>query len=66
MQFFVILNSFLYKLNENCELNITLEDPMDFPFNEMAKDVVRNLMLCATTWSFGAVLNQHARQIYDE
>ena len=39
---------------------------MDYPFNEMAKDVVRNLMLCATTWSFGAVLNQHARQVYDE
>ena len=66
MQFFVMLNSFMYRLHENCEINVNLEDPMDYPFLEMAKDVVRNLMLCATTWSFGAVLNKQARQTYDE
>ena len=66
MQFFVMLNSFMYRLHENCEINVNLEDPMDYPFLEMAKDVVHNLMLCVTTWSFGAVLNKQARQTYDE
>ena len=61
MQFFVILNSFMFRLQENCEINVNLEDPMDYPFLEMAKDVMRNLMLCSTTWSFGAVLNQQSR-----
>ena len=66
MQFFVILNAFLYRLQDNCELNIGIEDPMDYPFDEMKRDVLWNLMLCATTWSFGAVLSRELKQVYDE
>ena len=66
MQFFVVLNAFLYRLHDNCELNVDIEDPMDYPFDEMKRDVLWDLMLCATTWSFGAVLNRELKQIYDE
>ena len=66
MQFFVVLNAFLYRLDDNCELNIGIEDPMDYPFSEMKRDVLQSLMLCAATWSFGAVLNRELKQIYEE
>ena len=56
----------MYRLGENCELNKYNDDPMDYPFREMMKDVLWNLMLVATTWSFGAVLNRELRRMFDE
>ena len=66
MQFFVVLNAFLWRLSENCELNKYNDDPMDFPFRETMKDVLWNVMLVATTWSFGAALNRELRRMFDE
>ena len=66
IQFFIVLNSFLYRLAENCELNKYNDDPMDYPFREMMKDILWNVMLVATTWSFGAVLNRELRRMFDE
>ena len=66
LQFFVILNSFMFRLAENCELNKYNDDPMDYPFREIMKDVLYNLMLVATTWSFGAVLHSELRRTFDE
>lgn len=34
LQFFVVLNAFLYRLEDNCKLNLRNEDPMDYPFDE--------------------------------
>ena len=66
IQFFIILNAFLYRLEDNCKLNLRNEDPMDYPFEEMQKDIIWNLMLAATTGSFGAVLNQELRGTFEE
>lgn len=66
LQFFVVLNALLYRLEENCKLNLRNEDPMDYPFEDMQKDILFNLMLSATTWSFGAVLNKELRRTYEE
>ena len=66
IQFFIILNSFMYRLAENCELNKYNDDPMDYPFREMMKDILWNVMLVATTWSFGAILNRELRRMFDE
>ena len=66
LQFFVILNAFLYKLEDNCILNLRNEDPMDYPFEEMQGDIIWNIMLVATTWSFGAVLNKELRRTFEE
>ena len=35
LQFFVILNAFIYRLEDNCRLNLRNDDPMDYPFEEM-------------------------------
>jgi len=66
MQFFVVFNAFFHRLAENCELNKYNDDPMDYPFREMMRDVLWNLMLVAMTWSFGAVLNRELRRMFDE
>lgn len=64
MQFFVVFNAFLWRLAENCDLNKYNDDPMDYPFKEMMKDILYNVMLAAMTWSFGAVLNRELRSIF--
>jgi len=66
LQFFNILNAFLYRLEDNCRLNLRNEDPMDYPFEEMMKDILWNCMLVATTWSFGAVLDKELRRTFEE
>ena len=66
LQFFVILNAFIYRLEDNCRLNLRNDDPMDYPFAEMEKDIVWNCMLVATTWSFGAVLDKELRRMFEE
>ena len=37
---------------------------MDYPFKEMMKDILYNVMLAAMTWSFGAVLNRELRSTF--
>lgn len=66
LQFFVVLNALLFRLEENCKLNLRNDDPMDYPFHEMQKDIIWNLMLSATTWSFGAVLDKELRRTFEE
>ena len=66
LQFFNILNAFLYRLEDNCRLNLRNEDPMDYPFVEMQKDILWNCMLVAATWSFGAVLDKELRRTFEE
>jgi hypothetical protein len=39
---------------------------MDYPFEEMMKDILWNCMLVATTWSFGAVLDKELRRTFEE
>ena len=39
---------------------------MEYPIKEMYKDVLWNLILVATTWSYGAVLNGELRNMFDE
>ena len=39
---------------------------MEFPILEMERDVLWSLVLVATTWSFGAVLNEELRKLFDE
>ena len=66
LQFFIILNAFVYRLEDNCKLNLRNEDPMDYPFDETQKDIIWNIMLVATTWSFGAVLDKELRRNFEE
>lgn len=39
---------------------------MEFPIKEMDRDVLWNIVLVATTWSYGAVLNNELRNMFDE
>ncbi len=39
---------------------------MEFPIKEMDRDVLWNLVLVSTTWSYGGVLNAEIRQMFDE
>ena len=39
---------------------------MDYPFVEMQKDIIWNLMLVATTWSYGAVFDRELRRTFEE
>jgi len=66
LQFFVVLNAFIYRLEDNCKLNLRNEDPMDYPFDEQQRDIIWNIMLVATTWSFGAVLDKELRRTFEE
>ena len=54
----------MWRLAENCDLNKYNDDPMDYPFKEMMKDILYNVLLAAMTWSFGAVLNRELRSIF--
>ena len=54
----------MWRLAENCDLNKYNDDPMDYPFKEMMKDILYNVMLAAMTWSFGAVPNRELRSIF--
>lgn len=65
-QFFVVLNALLMRLADNIELNKQNEEPMDYPFSEGTEHHLWNIILVATTWSFGAVLNKEGRRIFDE
>lgn len=66
-QFFIILNSLLYRLQEHVVANLA-EDELDsdYPFYDMQEQILRNLILVATTWSFGAVLSRELRRMFDE
>ena len=66
LQFFIILNSLLYRLFDNCLANVENEDPMAFPIDEMGQSVLWNTVLVATIWSYGAVLNGELRAIFDD
>ena len=39
---------------------------MDYPFEDMQKEIIWNLMLVACTWSYGAVLDKELRTMYEE
>ena len=39
---------------------------MDYPFEEMQKEIIWNLMLVACTWSYGAVLDKELRTLFEE
>jgi hypothetical protein len=39
---------------------------MAFPIEEMGQSVLWNIVLIATVWSYGAVLNGELRGIFDE
>jgi len=66
LQFFTILNAVIFRLEDNCRLNLRNEDPMDYPFQEMQKDIIWNVMLVACVWSFGAVLDKELRRTFEE
>lgn len=66
LQFFVLLKACLTQLVDACELNKENEDPMDFPIQEMPRDVIWNIVLIGVTWSYGGVLNKTGRKIMDE
>ena len=64
LQFFVMLNALLYRLFDNCFDNRENEDPMAFPIEEVANSVLFNIVLIATVWSYGAVLNAELRKVF--
>ena len=66
IQFFKNLNSMTYKLKECCERNIVDDDPLVYPVFEMAKDVVWNVTLSSFVHSFGAVLDEDLRRIFED
>ena len=39
---------------------------MVFPIVEMERDVLRNSVLQAAVWSYGAVLNKELRKLFDD
>ena len=39
---------------------------MDYPFDEMQKDIIWNIMLVSTTWSYGAELDRELRRNFEE
>jgi len=65
-QFFTQLNGQLYKLAECCEKYKNVEDTMVFPVIEMERDILRNAVLQAAVWSYGAVLNKELRRVFDD
>jgi hypothetical protein len=59
-----MLNALLYRLFDNCFDNRENEDPMAFPIEEVANSVLFNIVLIATVWSYGAVLNAELRKVF--
>jgi hypothetical protein len=64
LQFFKLLNSMTYRLQEACNKNEHNEDEMLFPINETRKDSIWSIILTSFIMSFGVCFNNELQRIF--
>lgn len=55
-----------HRLHAACDKHVEIEDPEEFPIEEMKADAVKSTIICAFFLSFGVCLSFELQKIFQE